>query len=107
MKQFDDSYQTIEESTSGVKYRVFYHVQDGNQPHMGIVANTFRGDSGGPVYERGRNQCVVGVLVSGAEDIGVRLNASWERHESVLPIIAILKDAERHAPGLRNKLTVE
>ncbi len=107
MKQFDDSYQTVEETASGVKYRYFYHVQDGNQPHMGIVANTFRGDSGGPVYERGRNQCVVGVLVSGAEDIGVRLNASWERHESVLPMMAILKDAERHAPGLRNKLTVE
>jgi len=50
------------------------------------VVNTFTGDSGGPVYERERNQCLIGILVSGADDTGVRLNASWERHEHVLPL---------------------
>ena len=106
MKQFDSSYETVEE-TNGVKYRYFYHVKDGNQPRMGIVANTFQGDSGGPVFERERGQCVVGILVSGADDTGVRLNASWERHEHVLPATAILKDAERYDPNIRNKVTVE
>ena len=106
MKQFDSSYATTEEM-AGVKYRYFYHVKDGNQPRMGIVANTFKGDSGGPVFERGRNQCVAGILVSGADDTGERLNVSWERHEAVLPITAILKDAERFVPTIRSQLKVE
>jgi hypothetical protein len=45
--------------------------------------------------------------VSGADDTGERLNVSWERHEAVLPITAILKDAERFVPTIRSQLKVE
>jgi hypothetical protein len=34
------------------------------------------------------------------------LTVSWKTHERVLPISAILEDAERHAPGITKKLTV-
>jgi len=46
------------------------------------------------VYERERNQCLIGILVSGADDTGVRLNASWERHEHTaveVPSVAALR----------------
>lgn len=106
LKQFDDSFETVNEA-NGITYRYFYHVKDGNQPRMGIIADTFRGNSGGPVYDRERGQCVVGTLVAGADDTGMRLTASWKHHERVLPISAVLEDAERHAPGIRKKLNME
>ena len=56
------------------------------------------------VYERERNQCLIGILVSGADDTGVRLNASWERHEHVLPLRCRPSRAARNdiagAPGV-------
>jgi len=42
MKQFDSSYETIEE-TNGVKYRYFDHVKDGNQPRMASWSTRSRG----------------------------------------------------------------
>lgn len=85
MKQFDSSYETIEE-TNGVKYRYFLSRQ-GRQP----TAHGHRGEHahGGlrrSSLQRERNQCLIGILVSGVDDSGVRLNASWERHEHVLPL---------------------
>jgi hypothetical protein len=106
MKQFDASYETVAE-VNDVTYRFFHHVKDGNQPRMGIVADTFQGNSGGPVYDRERKQCVVGILVAGAEDTGTRLTPNWKHHERVLPVSAILQDAERYVAGIRNKLRVE
>ena len=53
MKQFDSSYETIEETN-----------------------------------------CLIGILVSRADDTGVRLNASWERHEHTaveVPSVAALR----------------
>lgn len=106
MKQFDSSYETVKEAND-ITYRYLYHVKDGNQPRMGIIADTFRGDSGGPVFDRERGQCVVGTLIAGADDTGARLTASWKHHERVLPVSAVLEDAERHAPGIRKKLNVD
>jgi V8-like Glu-specific endopeptidase len=74
---------------------------------MGIVADTFQGNSGGPVYDRERTQCVVGILVAGAQDTGTRLTPNWKHHERVLPVSAILEDAERYVPGIRDKLRIE
>jgi V8-like Glu-specific endopeptidase len=106
MQEFDRSYATIRQE--GVfQYRFFHHVQDGEQPRMGIVADTFKGNSGGPVFDREGTQCVVGILVAGAPDTGERLTVSWKTHERVLPISAILEDAERHSPGITKRLRVE
>jgi V8-like Glu-specific endopeptidase len=106
MKEFDLSYEIIND-VSGVTYRYFHHIKDGGQPRMGIVADTFRGNSGGPVYDRERGQCVVGILIAGADDTGARLTANWKQHERVLPIRAILEDADRMDPNLRKRLRLE
>ena len=70
-------------------------VRYGGQPKIGIVADTFRGNSGSPVYDRD-DHCLVGMLIGGAEDRGERLLASWQHHEAVLPVSAILSDLEQH-----------
>jgi hypothetical protein len=70
-------------------------VRYGGQPKIGIVADTFRGNSGSPVYDRD-GHCLVGMLIGGAEDRGQRLLASWQHHETVLPASAILADLRAH-----------
>jgi hypothetical protein len=66
------------------------------QPKLGIVADTFRGNSGSPVYDRDQH-CLVGMLISGAEDRGQRLLATWQHHESALPASAIISDLKKHS----------
>ena len=48
MRQFDQSYE-LEPDSDGLRWRVLRNVRDGGQPRMGIVADTFQGNSGGPV----------------------------------------------------------
>ena len=67
----------------------------GGQPRFGVAIDAFKGNSGSPVYDR-NHHCVVGVLVAGALGTGKRLTASWELHESVLPMSAIQRDLERY-----------
>ena len=89
LKEFTDSY---------VLRPPRYFLEDvryGGQPKIGIVADTFRGNSGSPVYDRD-DHCLVGMLIGGAEDRGERLLASWQHHEAVLPVSAILSDLEAH-----------
>jgi hypothetical protein len=82
-----------------LSWRSFYDVRDRGQPRMGIVADTFRGNSGGPVFDRENEQCVVGILNKGMPDTGLRRSANWKVHERVLPVTAILEDLGRHEFG--------
>jgi V8-like Glu-specific endopeptidase len=97
LRQFDSSYQS--ETVDGLTWRVFRNIRDSGQPRMGIVADTFQGNSGGPVYDRERDQCVVGILVAGSPDTGQRRTPNWKEHERVLPIAAILEDLAKTASG--------
>ena len=92
MAEFDASYVKLPRTTGLLEWWELRHVRDATQPRMGIIADTFRGNSGGPVYDREGSQCIVGVFTSGATDTGVRLTPSWSAHERVLPISAILED---------------
>lgn len=94
MQEFDASYVDVETSVLGT-WRVFHDVRYGLQPSMGVIADTFRGNSGGPVYDHGREQCVVGILNRGASDTGQRRSGNWKEHEHVLPIRAVLDDLKR------------
>jgi hypothetical protein len=95
LRQFDESYVL---DTSGVlDVRRLFDIRDGGQPRMGIVADTFRGNSGGPVFDHERGQCVVGILNRGMGDTGVKLTANWKVHERVLPVAAIIEDLRKHA----------
>jgi V8-like Glu-specific endopeptidase len=74
---------------------------------MGIVADTFRGNSGGPVYDREHGQCVTGILLLGAPDTGVRRTVNWKEHERVVPISAIMDEIRATAPQIESQLTIE
>ncbi|WP_159992926.1 serine protease [Roseomonas sp. 18066] len=97
LREFEESYLLEAQPLELSRFREFSDVRDGGQPRMGIVADTFRGNSGGPVYDRERGQCVVGILNRGMPDTGVRLSATWKVHERVLPVHAILRDL-RNSP---------
>jgi hypothetical protein len=97
MKEFDSSYQWM--YANGLTWRALFNVRDQGQPRMGIVADTFQGNSGGPVYERSRGQCVAGLLLAGASDIGVRRQPNWKEHERVLPMSSILDDLALSVEG--------
>jgi hypothetical protein len=107
MKEFDASY--VPKKEEGFSWRVLHHVEDGGEPRMGIVSDTFRGNSGGPVYERERSQCVVGILIAGSPDTGVRRTANWREHERVLPLSSVIEDLEKdeQTRGLVPKIRME
>ena len=90
LREFDESY--VLDDAGILDWWYFFDIRDGGQPRMGIVADTFRGNSGGPVYDHERGQCVVGILNRGMGDTGARLEADWKVHERVLPIRAVLED---------------
>jgi hypothetical protein len=93
MTQFVQSYQLV--TVGNVPTRELRHVRDNGEPRMGIVADTFEGNSGGPVFDHERGQCVVGILVAGSDDSGLRRRPNWKEHERVLPITVILEDLNR------------
>lgn len=93
MSEFDASYNEV--SGGVLPSRYFYDIRDGGQPRMGITVDTFAGNSGGPVYDHDRNQCVVGILNRGMADIGAPYVPNWRQHERALPMSAILEDLEK------------
>jgi hypothetical protein len=94
LREFDQSY--VLNPSGALQWHYFFDIRDGGQPRMGIVADTFRGNSGGPVYDHERDQCIVGILNRGMADTGTRLEPNWKVHERVLPIRAILDDLDRY-----------
>jgi hypothetical protein len=97
LDQFVASY--VERPDGATSIFELHDTRFGGQPKVGIVADTFRGNSGSPVFDRD-NHCIAGILTGGAPDLGQRLGASWQFHETVLPmpaILAHLKDSERTA----------
>jgi hypothetical protein len=95
MEQFDQSYEP--QVVNNIPWRYFRSVLDNFQPRMGIVADTFRGNSGGPVFDHERDQCVAGILISGAPDTGTRRTVNWREHERVLPASAIIDALKKDA----------
>lgn len=75
------------------------------QPTLGIAANTFGGNSGGPVFSKLYNH-VVGVFRSGQFDGQTVLPGNWEFHESALPIETVMRDMDRRQTGWMEDLGV-
>lgn len=73
----------------GNRFKLFDQ-QFGGQPKFGLVADTFKGNSGSPVFFR-TDHCVVGMLIGGAPDTGERLLPSWINHETAVPMSAIVE----------------
>lgn len=73
----------------------------GRQPTIGILADTFKGNSGAPVFSRNTHK-LVGVFVRGQPDYAEPWIASWYRHEAVLPVGQIIDDLRRNTNLLKN-----
>jgi Trypsin-like peptidase domain len=95
LDEFTASY--VEHPDGAASVFELYDTRFGGQPKLGIVADTFRGNSGSPVFDRD-NHCIAGILTGGAPDLGQRLGASWQFHETVLPMPAILADLKESEP---------
>lgn len=95
MAELQNSYELQDDAGAIFLSRRFFDIRDSGQPRMGIVADTFRGNSGGPVFDRANLQCVVGILSKGMPDTGQRRTANWKVHERVLPVTAVLESLKQ------------
>ncbi len=75
------------------------------KPTIGIVADTFHGDSGSAVFSRD-NHRIVGLFVQGQPDYAEPWTPTWERHEAVLPITRVVEDLTSRQPGLLKLMCV-
>lgn len=87
VEELTESYQA-----DGSRFRLF-DLEFGNQPKFGLIADTFKGNSGSPVFYR-NDHCVAGILLGGSADTGERLMPSWVNHESALPMRAAIEMIE-------------
>lgn len=101
-RQFTNSYRETKDGQGRSSWNL-YDVRQKGQPRLGIEADTFGGNSGSPVYER-RNHCVAALLVSGAPDFAEPGGGTvgWARHESAMPMSAIVKDLDTKIKGWRD-----
>lgn len=72
-----------------------------HRPTIGILADTFKGNSGAPVFSRNTHR-LVGVFVRGQPDYAEPWTASWYRHEAVLPVGQIIDDLRRNTGLLKD-----
>ena len=103
LKEFVDSYQRREDGdmlSDGMPYYEYISVRFGEQPTIGVDSDTYRGNSGSPVYHR-RSHAVVGLLFDGQEDLSQPWEPGWSSHEAVLPIIEIVERLDAAAPDWR------
>lgn len=104
LKEFTDSYRRREDGdvlSDGRPYYEYISVRFGEQPTIGVDSDTYRGNSGSPVYHR-RSHAVVGLLFDGQEDLSQPWAAGWRSHEAVLPIAEIVERLDAAAPEWRD-----
>ena len=98
LKEFVDSYQLRE--GAGDPYYEYISVRFDRQPTIGADSDTYRGNSGSPVYHR-RSHAVIGLLFDGQEDLSEPWAAGWRAHEAVLPIVKVIEQLDIAAPAWR------
>lgn len=99
LKEFIDSYQLRE--GNGAPYYEYISVRFNRQPTIGVDSDTYRGNSGSPVYNR-RSHAVIGLLFDGQDDLSAPWDAGWRAQEAVLPITRIVERLDAAAPDWRN-----
>ena len=99
LKEFVDSYQLRD--GDGAPYYEYISVRFDQQPTIGADSDTYRGNSGSPVYHR-RSHAVIGLLFDGQEDLSEPWAAGWRAHEAVLPITKVVERLDLAAPAWRS-----
>lgn len=101
LKEFTDSYQRHEPGPGDDgPYYEYISVRFDKQPTIGVDSDTYRGNSGSPVYHR-RSHAVVGLLFDGQEDLSQPWVPGWRSHEAVLPIGKVIERLDAAAPDWR------
>ncbi|MFA6985669.1 MAG: trypsin-like peptidase domain-containing protein [Arenimonas sp.] len=100
LKEFTDSYQERTDG-NGDKFYEYISVRFANQPTIGADSDTYRGNSGSPVYSR-RTHTVIGLLFDGQEDLSQPWAPGWRSHEAILPITKIIERLDIAEPVWRN-----
>ena len=98
LKEFRDSYQLRE--NGGDPWYEYVSVRFGKQPTIGVDSDTYRGNSGSPVFSR-RTHAVIGLLFDGQEDLTQAWEPGWRSHEAVLPITRVVERLDAVMPQWR------
>lgn len=86
MSKFEASYKVVGQTR---QYRS-EHPGLAERPYFGMDTDTYRGNSGAPVFLR-EEVCVVGVFSGGALDGAKIQEATWKEHEFAVPLSEIVK----------------
>lgn len=89
LAEFRTSYRK-RDTASGTMYEN-YSVRWHGYPVIGADTDTFRGNSGSPVYSR-RDHYIIGILIEGEPDVSRPWAVGWNRHEAILPIGKVVED---------------
>ncbi len=98
LREFTDSYRRDE--NGGDAFYEYISARFGGQPTIGVDSDTYRGNSGSPVYHR-RTHAVVGLLFDGQEDLSQPWAPGWRSHEAVLPIAEVIERLDAAEPAWR------
>lgn len=101
LKEFSESYQARLDDAGAVDHYEYVSVRFGNQPTIGADSDTYRGNSGSPVYSR-RTHLVVGLLFDGQDDLSQPWVPGWSSHEAILPITQVIARLDAAAPDWRD-----
>ncbi|MEM9751758.1 MAG: serine protease [Planctomycetota bacterium] len=72
-----------------------------DHPTISADCDTSKSVSGGPAYSRETNG-VIGILFRGEYDSKAPYQASWRRHEAIVPVQAMLEQLDDPQQGLKN-----
>jgi V8-like Glu-specific endopeptidase len=89
LKEFTDSYQARNDEAGEITGYEYISIRFGKQPTIGADSDTYRGNSGSPVYNR-RTHAIVGLLFDGQEDLSQPWIPGWRAHEAILPITQVI-----------------
>ena len=99
MQQFTESYRKRTTSDGLDVYENFSR-RWGRQPTVATDADTFKGNSGSPVYSRQHHR-VVGILFAGENDLATPWTPGWRAHEAVLPVTQVIDQLDSRLPAWR------
>lgn len=98
LKEFRESYRA--KTVDGVEMFEYVSTRFGGQPTIGADSDTYRGNSGSPVFDR-RTHHVVGILFDGQEDLAEPWQPGWRAHEAILPTPRIVAQLDAAFPTWR------
>lgn len=95
LKEFKESYREVNEEDA--TWYEYFSSRFGDQPTIGADCDTYRGNSGSPVYDR-HSHLIVGLLFDGQDDLGEPWRPGWRAHEAILPMTLVVSQIRTALP---------